>query len=29
MKQIKNPFTNPIADNWVIFKSENGDFYIP
>lgn len=29
MKKIKNPFTNPIANNWEIYQGEtDGNYYI-
>jgi hypothetical protein len=28
MTKVRNPFTNPIANDWNIYKGDNGDYYI-
>lgn len=27
MKKVSNPFTNPLANNWDIFKGNDGNYY--
>ena len=27
MKAVKNPFTNPLANNWVVYKDSKNNFY--